>query len=305
MNAGPFRYPVFKPDKSLGFKAIFLALFALSFIFIDHFNAGFHRFRQRAAIIVTPIEYAVNLPIGLSGDLVNDVANLHRLNEDNVKLNNALLLMQAKMQKMLAIQNENAALKHLLQSSTKADGKVLQAQIIAVSPDPYLHQVVIASGLKQGVSVGQPVLDAYGVMGQVVQAGLLTSRVMLVTDSRSNVPVQDSRTGMRFIVKGDDDSAFLSLANVTSTENIKTGDLLVTSGLGQRYPAGYPVGAITSIDSVPGEQFLSVKIKPAAKLSQSELVMLVWPRFTAIDQSVLQGLKHDEKVNAAWRKKAS
>jgi rod shape-determining protein MreC len=259
-------------------------------MFADHRIATFHAAREKVAIVVSPIQYVVNWPIQFVDNVATDLETHKSLLQENTELKAQLLLLHARVQKMLAIEHENKALSDLLQSSVNAGGKVLQAQILAVSPDPFLHQVVINKGSTSGVFLGQPVLDAFGIMGQVIQVGLVSSRVLLLTDSSSAIPVQDSRSGLRAIAVGDSGLDSLLLKDVTQTSNIKVGDLLITSGLGGRYPYGYPVGEVSKITLPPGAHFLQVLIKPAAHLQRSRLVLLVWPQQSAIDKTIRQGL---------------
>jgi rod shape-determining protein MreC len=153
----------------------------------------------------------------------------------------------------------------------------LVAQLLAVATDPFVKQVVLDKGHKDKVFVGQPVLDAYGVMGQVIQVGPLTSRVLLISDSHSGVPVQVARNGVRAIAVGDAYTGKLRLMNVQHTVDIRPGDVLITSGLGQNYPEGYPVGQVTHVSKDPGLQFVTIAVEPAAHLDRSRGVLLVWP----------------------------
>ena len=197
----------------------------------DCYNKTFHYWRENAELIVTPIEYTVNLPLEFVENLVTDLETQHSLIKENAELRARMLLLQAQIQQMLTIQSDNQQLKELLQASGRAGGRVLQAQILAISPDPYLDQIIIDKGRKQGVYQGQPVLDAYGIMGQVIQVGLFTSRVLLLTDNSSAIPIQDSRSGVRAIAVCNSLLNILVLPNVTQTEDIKEGDLLIASGL--------------------------------------------------------------------------
>lgn len=287
--------PIFKRDKTVGLRSLFYLVITVVLMLADHQSQLFHRFRQKAAVVVTPIEYMVSLPLSWVEDVVTDVETRHSLVRQDAKQKAEILLLQARVQKMLAIEGENKQLKALLQSSSKTGGRVLQAQILAASPNPYLHQIIIDKGSVQGVYEGQPVVDAYGVMGQVIQLGEFSSRVLLLTDSNSAIPVQDSRSGVRAIAYGDSRYGNLDLRNVTQTTDIKKGDLLITSGLGQRYPYGYPVGTVTQINQLPGAQFLQVSVQPAAHVERSRLVLLVWPAKQSIDTAVKQGLNEADR----------
>ncbi len=154
-----------------------------------------------------------------------------------------------------------------------------------------MHQVVLNKGSHDGVFIGQPVLDAAGVMGQVIQIGPYTSRVLLINDPHSGVPVQDARNGVRAIAVGDNYSGKVRLANVVQTTDIKEGDIFMTSGLGEHYPEGYPLGKVESVVKDPGLQFATITIEPSAHLDRSRQVLLIWPakrKLTQLDQTVVQ-----------------
>jgi len=185
-------------------------------------------------------------------------------------------LLNAQLQKQIALKSENQQLRALLSSSVKTVDKVSISRLLAVSPDPFVQQIVLDQGSSKNLFVGQPVLDAYGIMGQVVEVDNFTSTAMLVTDNKSAVPVQVDRNGVRGVVVGNGRPGSLKLQYVTNTTDIKVGDVLVTSGLGGHFPFGYPVGIITSVNHNVGERFADIEVKPAAHLDRSNLVLLVW-----------------------------
>jgi len=182
-------------------------------------------------------------------------------------------------------------LRKLLQSTSEISGRVVVAQLLAVSLDPRLQQVILDRGSHIKVYNGQPVLDAFGVMGQVVDVGPLTSKVLLLTDTRSAVPVQDYRNGLRAIAVGQGITGKLNLINVTNATNIKQGDLFVTSGLGLHYPVGYPVGVVSAIQKTPSQQFTQISLVPSAHLDQTQQVLLVWPSKAALFKAVQSQLQ--------------
>jgi rod shape-determining protein MreC len=242
----------------------------------DHHNNAFHRMRSSMAVIVTPLQSLANLPAGIFNWIVTDFTSKQKLLSSNAQLRAENSLLQAKLQKQLAIEAENKQLRALLASSTQTVDKVTIAKLLAVSPDPFVHKIVLNQGGKTGVFVGQPVLDAYGVMGQVVQVGRLSSLVMLLTDVRSAVPVQIDRNGMRAIAVGNGESGLLQLQHIVDTADVRVGDSVITSGLGEHYPFGYPVGTVVSVNKNSGDRFANILVKPAAHINRSLLVLLVW-----------------------------
>lgn len=194
---------------------------------------------------------------------------------ENTKLKAEQILLKQKLQNLLELQNEHKQLQALLKSIPETNTHTSLALLLGIMPDPYLQQIVINKGKHADVFVGQAVIDAYGIVGQVIAVEPLKSRVMLITSHNSSVPVQDSRSGARSIAVGDGVNKLI-LQGVTNTTNIKVGDLMITSGLGKRYAYGYPVGKVIAIDH-GGSQFSQVILQPAARLHRSRLMLLLWP----------------------------
>ncbi len=252
----------------------------------DHQSKRFHQFRETLSVVSMPIQYLVSTPIKTAHWLGTSITNQRNLIEDNARLRAHELLLESKLQKLLALERENAQLRELLKSTTEVAGKVRVAQLLAVDLDPSLQQVVLDKGKHDHVYVGQPVIDAYGVLGQVIDVGLFTSKILLITDTKSAVPVQDYRNGVRAIAIGLGSSGKLALINVPYTNDIKVGDLFVASGLGLRFPVGYPVGVVSSINLVPGRRFATIKLLPSAHLDQTQQVLLAWPSKASLLKAV-------------------
>jgi rod shape-determining protein MreC len=142
--------------------------------------------------------------------------------------------------------------------------------------DPFSQDIVINKGSQQGVVVGQPIVDAEGVMGQVVHVAPYTSTAMLITDPSHAIPVADNRNGLRAIAMGTGSADRLDIPHLPLNADIKEGDLLVTSGLGGRFPPGYPVAIVEKVERNPGQAFSDVTARPTAHLEQSREVLLVW-----------------------------
>lgn len=235
-------------------------------------------YRARLDGLVFPLQYAVDLPIRGVRLVISTLQHQRELLIENANLRAHQFILEAKLQKLLALERENAELKSLLQSSDEAKNKVLAARLLAVDLASGLQQVILDRGHAMGIYIGQPVVDAHGVVGQVVAVGSLTSKVLLLTDKRSAIPVQNYRNGVRSVAVGSGFSGSLQLVHVTATSDIKEGDLFVTSGLGLRFPAGYPVGVVTHYEPSVGQDFARVILKPAAHMDTDQQVLLVWPR---------------------------
>lgn len=244
---------------------------------LDKRVTALSQIRTALSIPLAPLQYVVSWPITLIDTVSNAVSSHNALVKENLDLKAERLLLKAQVQRLLAIESENNQLKTLMRSSTQIQGKILIAQLLAVDMDPFVNQVILDKGSHANVFVGQPVLDANGVMGQIIQVGPLTSRVLLINDAHSGVPIQVARNGVRAIAVGDNYSGKLRLTNVPQTADIREGDILITSGLGEHYPEGYPVGQVIAVAKDPGLPFATIIVEPSARLDRSREVLLVWP----------------------------
>ncbi len=187
------------------------------------------------------------------------------------------LLLTQKLQKLSVIDTQNESLRALLNSSRNLDGTIEIAEVIAENTKAQVHQLILNKGSNNGVFIGQPLLDATGVMGQIINLNEITSTVLLLTDSRSRIPVEINRTGYRAIAAGNYNENYISLLNIPKNIDIKIGDLVVTSGLGGCFPSGYPVAEIFEKNNDVLDNFIQIKARPLAKLNQSRLVLLLYP----------------------------
>lgn len=195
---------------------------------------------------------------------------------ENERLHSESRILHGKVQKLVSLTAENVRLRELLSSSTVVQDSVLVAELVSVSPDPLKHQIVIDKGASDAVYIGQPVIDAYGLIGQVIEVNALSARVIQISDSRHAIPVQVNRNGVRAVAEGSGRIDTLIIPNLVDTTDVRVGDLLVSSGLGQRFPVGYPVGVVKSVEQDPGQPFLTVVVRPSAQLDRSRYVLLVF-----------------------------
>jgi rod shape-determining protein MreC len=249
-------------------------------MYFDHQQRGLGSLRTSLSLVVTPIQYAVDFPFRVINLIQSNLSSHQILLAENTALKAQQLLLRGQLQKLIALESENANLRALLtslpQGSQKID-RVEAGRLLAVNEGSYSREVIVDKGIRMGVYVGQPVLDANGIMGQVIGVGQLTSRILLITDSRSAVPVENSRNGIRAIIVGQGATRQLALINVAETSEMKVGDLLVTSGLGGNYPAGYPVAVISDVKSSKTVLFSHITAKPSAHLDRNTQVLLIWP----------------------------
>jgi len=192
------------------------------------------------------------------------------------RLSAETLLYQAQQQRMAELAAENIRLRSLLNATELLKGNVLVAELIGVSPDPLDHVIVINRGLEDGVYENQAIIGSEGLMGQVIEVYEKHSRVLLITDASHALPVQVTRNGLRAIAEGTGDFQRLKLRYVSPTMDLRNGDLLVSSGLGGRFPVGYPVGKVVAINRDPGQAFVEVDVEPTEPLSRRRHVLLVF-----------------------------
>ena len=258
----------------------FAACAILSFlsISIDHANSHLSSLRAALAVVVYPLQYIVNAPVQGAVEVMNDLRGRRALLEENERLHTENQLLSVKTQRYLALESENQRLRKLLDSSSAFEQQVVVADVLAIETTPSARQIVLDKGSNQGVFVGQPMLDAYGVIGQVSNVSMYSSTGLLITDQRHALPVLLNRTGLRAIAVGGDLPDELNLSFISINADIKAGDLVVTSGLGGRFPAGYPVGRVTTVSLKPGDAFATIVVEPTAKVGHSREVMLVGPQ---------------------------
>lgn len=259
------------------FGFVFALALSATLMFSDYHYKYLHSVRGGFALLISPLQYTVDYPVRVLGWVQSLVSAKKALISENMKLRYRQILLEAELQKLMAIKQENSQLRELLLTSTKANMRAMAAQILAVDTSSSRQLVILNKGKRDGVYTGQPVLDAKGVMGQIIDVGYMTSTVLLISDSKSAVPVRNNRTGERAILVGTNNMSQLSLINLPRTSSIDKGDLLVTSGLGRLYPEGFPVGRVDDIKSIAGEAFIKVDVSPVALLNRNRLVLLIWP----------------------------
>ncbi|WP_025821339.1 rod shape-determining protein MreC [Shewanella marina] len=233
--------------------------------------------RQSIASFLSPLQYLANVPGMLLDYSAENLATRSMLEKQNAELLRQQLLMSERLQRFDHIRQENERLRSLLGSPVHMDNKKMVAEVMEVASDPYHQYVVLNHGSDSGVYVGQPVVDAKGVVGQVVEVNKLTSRVLLLSDSTHAIPVRISRNDVRFIASGTGMIDELELKHVAKSTDVRVGDLLVTSGLGHRFPEGYPVARVMQVQKEDGQNYAQVIARPLAQLDRIRYVLLLWP----------------------------
>ncbi len=249
--------------------------------------------RNALSIVVYPIQYTVGIPVRIKQQINTTFISFQELQEQNHSLKQQQLIDKTRLLRLAALEKENIRLRALLEHSFTMGEHVLVAELIEINMDPFKHTVMVDKGLRFGVNVGQPVFDNFGVVGQVIRSMPLNSEVILITDPGHAIPVTINRNDLRTIAIGRGQNSQLSLPFLPNNADIKPGDLLVTSGLGGKFPSGYPVATIDKVTIQPDKPFLKITANPSAHLNRSRELLIVWSDNTPValdpqfDQSTL------------------
>lgn len=271
---------------------------ALLLLALDTFTTWLQPAHRWLAEATKPFYWLTSLPSRLSEYGGEAMVSRVQLEEQNQQLSTELLILKGRMQRMTEVAAENVRLRNLLNATEMLKDRVLVAELIGVSPDPTRHTITINRGEEDGAYVGQAVLDADGLMGQVTDAYRTSSRVLLITDSAHALPVQVVRNGVRSIAEGMGEYDKLSLRYVPPTTDIVVGDELVSSGLGGRFPVGYPVGTVTVVETTPGNPYLQVTLAPTARIDRSRHLLLLFSEVETLGDGVI-GASDGEAVTKA------
>ncbi len=268
--------PLFERGPSLGTRMVLLAVLSVSLMFLDHRQGHLETVRSALSVAVYPIRVLVDLPSAGFGWARESLSERNRLIGENRELRAESLQQRARLQQLAALESENARLRGLMESPARVAHRVQVAEILAVDLDPYRHRIALNRGEQSGVYIGQALLDADGIVGQVIRVNPLGSEAILISDPSHATPVELTRNGLRTVALGLGDVSRLELPFLPNSADIRMGDLLVSSGLGDAFPAGYPVARVTRVDRRPGEPFARVEAEPTAALNRTRQVLLVW-----------------------------
>jgi rod shape-determining protein MreC len=253
---------------------VYLA-FAVVLMVLDHRGSYLELLRRTGSALIEPVYRLAAFPADVARATRTAVATQDRLATENRELREALLLAQARLNRLDTLVAQNARLKDLLEAQKNLGLSVQFARLVDVDLDPFRHRIVLDVGANQGIAVGQPVIDAHGVMGQVVEVLPNTAVAMLITDPTHAIPVMVERSGLRTIAYGTGAIDRLELPNIPISADVQVGDRLVTSGLGGRFPAGFPVGEILAISTDSSSLFAAAQARPSAALDRSGDVLLL------------------------------
>jgi rod shape-determining protein MreC len=269
-NSNPARIP------ALGLRVVALIIFSILVMYLDHRENHLDVIRRTVGVAVYPVRLTVDAPARLWHWLGTSTASRNELELQLGRLRAEKLLTNARLQRLTALEAENARLRAMLEARTRVRDEVRVAEILAVDANPYEHNLIIGIGSRAGVYDGQAIVDANGVVGQVIHTGVMTAQAVLISDTDHALPVEVNRNGLRTIAVGTGDIDRLDLPFLPNNADIRVGDLLVTSGLGGAFPEGYPVATVDTVTRMPQEPFAEVTATPAAALDRVREVMLIW-----------------------------
>jgi len=262
---------------------LILALAALALITLDSFTNWLRPAHAWLEPLAQPFQWASTLPMRWREWNDESLESRDVIIANNDKLETEILVYKAQLQRMAELSAENLQLKSLLNGAELVKNSVLVAELVGISPDPFHHVITINRGAADNIREGLAVIDGEGLMGQVIEVFEDHSRVLLITDSRHALPIYNLRNNVRGIIEGSGDFQRLRLRHVSPTQDIQVGDTLLSSGLGGRFPSGYPVGAVSAIDKDPGQAFIEVSVTPAAKVDRSLRLLVVFTAVEALD----------------------
>lgn len=256
-------------------RFVLLALLSAALMFFDHRGHQLQQLRAALMVVVYPIQVAAGLPVDAYNGLVAAFTTDKELKERNLALEVERQQLLVRLQQFEAIGRENDRLRAMLGAASRVADRVLVAELMEVSLEPFSRRLLIRRGSRDGVYIGQPAIDAYGIIGQVTQVSPQVGTITLITDPSHAIPVLDNRSGLRTVAYGSGDQDELTVPYLSRVADIKEGDLLVSSGMGGVFPAGYPVATVTAITNDPGESFLRIRARPAARLNHGKQVLLI------------------------------
>jgi rod shape-determining protein MreC len=267
--------PIFNQGTSPAQRLVLVLLCSVALIFFDHKMASFETARGYLQSLVSPLQYMANAPKLLMTWASENMITRQQLMTENKQFKEQQLFFHEQSMELDIVRRENERLRLLLASPVNGITKKMFAEILSVDSDPYSLQVVINRGANDGVVEGQPVIDDKGVVGQILHVGANSSRVILISDISHAVPVRVERNGLRLIASGSGRINRLVHNFVTKSDDVKVGDLLVTSGLGGKYPEGYPVARITSVRTDESREFGRILSQPVAKIDRLRYMLLL------------------------------
>ena len=261
-------------------RVMVLVALSLAMMLIDHRTQQFEKFRNILQTVIYPVMFISTIPREVIRGVTGSMEISSNLQTDNDSLRQENLLLHSRLEKLHSLEADNRRLKRLLGQSEQIAEHVLLAELVEVSLEPYTQKISLNKGSSDDVYVGQPVINGDGVIGQVVHTSQFQSTVTLLTDPGSAIPVMVMRNGLRGVLFGTGVRNKLAMPYLTADADIRVGDLLISSGMGGRFPTGYPVATVTEVRQDPSDEFLTINTLPVTQLDHGREVLLIWPEST-------------------------
>jgi len=267
---------LFATGPSINTRLLVAVIASVALLAMDHGSPRLDAVRATLSVFTDSLKYLVDMPFGLINQASEATSTYSTLKKENEILREEQFINKTRLLKFDALEKENIRLRALLENSFKLGEQVLIAELISINMAPYEHIVVVNKGTRFGVHPQQPVLDANGVVGQVFRALPFTAEIMLITDPSHAIPVQVNRNGLLTIAVGSGQLNRLNLPYLPANADIQPGDLLITSGLGGTFPAGYPVAVVDNFNPADSKSFINVTATPKALLDRNRELLIVW-----------------------------
>lgn len=274
-------------------QLIITLLLACVLMVLDYRYGYLTSARKASATFLSPLYYLANLPNEIAAWADNNIISRNDLIDQNRQLKDEVLILKAQNQRLIGLESENARLRSLLGSSRSFRGKRLIAEVLNIDSQRFSNELLLNKGSTNEVFVGQPVVDSEGVMGQIVEVSLTTSRMILLNDQKHAIPIRNDRNGVRAIAQGD--GQLLFLRHLPNTTDIREGDLLLSSGLGEKFPDGYPVAKVISVTKQSSQPYAQIIAEPTANINTANHVLLLWPYMPSIDDLDENQIESSEK----------
>ncbi|MDP4537755.1 rod shape-determining protein MreC [Alkalimonas collagenimarina] len=276
--------PIFERGPSLRLRLFIAVLCSVGLMVMDRYTDSSTQIRSYLTTAVSPLFYIASLPQVVLTGASEQFLSHQRLLKENDRLKESLLRQRGQLQRLEFLQQENNKLRELLGSAPVAEGQRLVAEVLAVYSHPFSHQIVLNKGSNDGVTEFQPLIDDAGVLGQVVSVGPTSSRALLITDTTHAISLRIERTGVSVIAEGLGQWDRIRLVHLPHSTDIQDGDRLITSGLDERFPEGYPVARVNRIQRDVSQPFMQVQAEPYAQLDRIRYVLLLWPQVELDEQ---------------------
>ena len=262
--------PLFATNTAANIRIVIFVIASVVLMALDHRQHHLEAVRTVLSTSLYPLQYAVQLPWETARRLSARLASRQELMAENAQLREQQLLLNFQLQQLASLEAENRRLRILLESAVHIQDKAIVAELLTADLDPYRHQILLNKGTRDGVRIGQPLLDQHGVIGQIIHVNPLSATAILITDPNHSLPVQVVRNGLRTLAVGSGNFQALELPYLSNKEDVQVGDVLVTSGLGGRFPRGYPVATVSRVEADPNSPFFArVIAQPVAQLDRT------------------------------------